>query len=158
MDANFQYVDGMFKTNTDLVTKCITGIPAEQWGLKPGDGSNHLLWVMGHLVWARGIVLKTLGTDVSLHWAPQFARGAKCEGVEQYPKPEDVCNAWTDFSARLATGLAEVSAEVLAKPHDKPTFDGKVGGFIAFLAFHEAYHVGQVSYLSKWLGHGQLIG
>jgi hypothetical protein len=52
----------------------------------------------------------------------------------------------------------DVPAEVLAKPHDKPTFDGKVGGFIAFLAFHEAYHAGQVSYLRKWLGHGQLTG
>jgi len=30
--------------------------------------------------------------------------------------------------------------------------------FVAFLAFHETYHVGQVSYLRKWLGYGQSVG
>jgi hypothetical protein len=158
MATGFHYIDGMFKTNTDLVNKATTGILPEQWLRKPGDSSNHLLWVMGHLVWARGAVLKTLGSDISIHWAPLFGRGAKLEDGQQYPTVEEVCNAWTDVSGRLATCLAEVPAEALDKPHDKPTFDGKVGGFVAFLAFHESYHVGQVSYLRKWLGHGQLVG
>jgi uncharacterized damage-inducible protein DinB len=158
MDAGFQLVDGMFKTSTDLVNKATAGIPPELWLRRPGDDSNHLMWVMGHLVWARGLILKTLGSDISIHWAPQFARGAKCEDGQQYPKVEEICSAWTDVSERLAKCLAQVPAEVLEKPHDKPTFDGKVGGFVAFLAFHESYHVGQVSYLRKWLGHGQVVG
>jgi uncharacterized damage-inducible protein DinB len=134
------------------------GIPAEQWLLKPGDSSNHLLWVMGHLIWARGNILKTLGQEGALVWAPQFARGSKCEDTGQYPQVDEVKAAWSDLSGRLATCLSEVPAEALEKPHDRPTFDGKVGGFIAFLALHESYHVGQVGYLRRWLGHGQLVG
>ena len=157
MDTGFHFVDGMFKANTDLVTKATEGIGAEQWFLKPCDASNHLMWVMGHLVWARGNLLKTLGSDGALPWAPQFARGTKPADILKFPEVEEVRKAWSDVSARLTTCLSEVPAEVLEKSHDKPTFDGKVGGFIAFLAFHETYHVGQVGYLRKWLGHTPLV-
>ena len=157
MEADLLYVDGMFKTNTGLVAKALEGIPVDQWLSKPGDRSNHLLWIMGHLVWSRGNVLRALGSSYSLTWAKHFARGTTVND-QLYPQVEEVRGAWSDVSERLAAALAEVSAEQLAKPHDKPTFDGKLGGFIAFLAFHETYHVGQVSYLRKWLGHGQAVG
>jgi uncharacterized damage-inducible protein DinB len=152
------YIDGMFKTNTGLVKKATEGIPAEQWLLKPGDTSNHLLWIMGHLVWSRGNILRTLGSSWELSWAKQFSRGATCGDPSEYPPMEEIRKAWVDVSDQLATCLATVPAELLEKPHDKPTYDGKVGGFVAFLAFHETYHVGQVAYLRKWLGHGQVVG
>ncbi len=152
------YIEGMYKTNTDLVTKATEVIPADQWLRKPGDGSNHLLWVMGHLVWARGNVVKTLGSPWSLDWAKPFARGAAGVDGAAYPSAEEVRKAWADVSSELPESLASASPELLDKPHDKPTFDGKLGGFIAFLAFHETYHVGQVGYLRKWLGFGSLVG
>ena len=158
MTGDFEYIGEMYKTNSGLVKKAFEGIPAEQWLLKPGDSSNHLMWVAGHLIWARGNILKTLSADGAPPWAPQFARGSTSEDAGKYPHVDEVRNAWSDLSDRLAVRLAEAPAEVLAKPHDKPTYDGKVSGYLAFLAFHETYHVGQISYLRKWLGHGQLVG
>jgi hypothetical protein len=29
---------------------------------------------------------------------------------------------------------------------------------VGFLAFHEAYHVGQAAYLRRWLGHDGPVG
>ncbi len=158
MDTDLRYVEGMFKNNTDLVTRALEGIPPEQWMRRPGDASNHLMWIVGHLIWARGALLRTLDSEWSLHWAKQFARGAKLEEVVQYPRVEEMRNTWSDSCQELAACLSKASPELLAKPHDQPTFDGKVAGYIAFLAFHETYHVGQISYLRKWLGHGQLSG
>ena len=158
MDTGLQNTIAMFKTNTDLVKKATGDIPADQWLRKPGDSSNHLLWVMGHLVWSRGNILRTLGEDWSLPWEKHFARGAALADESQYPNAEEIRQAWSDVTKRLAACLANVPAEVLEKPYDKPTFDGKLSGFVAFLAFHETYHVGQLSYLRKWLGHGQLVG
>ena len=43
-------------------------------------------------------------------------------------------------------------------PEGLPSFDKKVSGLVAFLAFHDAYHTGQVSFLRKWLGYGQTVG
>jgi hypothetical protein len=61
-------------------------------------------------------------------------------------------------------GFDEVLHRYLRDIHDleakagPPSFDGKVSGLVAFLAFHETYHVGQVSYLKKWLGCVQTVG
>lgn len=158
MESKFGYVEGMFKTNSDLVKKALDGIPAAQWVVKPSDCSNHLMWVAGHIIWARGNLLRTLGVDWRLSWAKQFGRGSQPEEIREYPLVDEVRKVWNDLSGQLAACLASVPAEALDKPHDKPTFDGKVGGFVAFLAFHETYHVGQVTYIRKWLGHGQLMG
>ncbi len=156
MDSVF--IDGMFKTNTGLVTKAIADVPADQWTKKPGQGSNHMLWVVGHVVWARGNVARTLGSTWSLSWAKLFARGAEAGDASNYPQVDEVRKAWTDVSTELATIFPKASEELLDQPYDKPMFDGKVGGFIAFLAFHETYHVGQLGYLRKWLGHSSLVG
>jgi uncharacterized damage-inducible protein DinB len=158
MDTDIRYVDGMFRTNTDLIKRASDGIRPEDWFAKPGDASNHLLWISGHLVACRGIALKALGSQWSVPWNALFVRGAKPVAQDQYPAVEEIRKAWDDASEQLAASLASAPAEALAKPHDKPSFDGTVAGFVAFLAFHETYHVGQLSYLRKWLGYGQLVG
>ncbi len=160
MDTDILYINGMFKTNTDLVKKATDGIRPEHWFLKPGDASNHLMWVAGHLVVSRGAVLKTLGSEWSAPWSSLFARGAKHAAQDQYPGIEEIRGTWNDVSNQLSAALASVPADVLAMaaPNGKPSFDGKVGGLVAFLAFHEIYHVGQVAYLRKWLGYGQTVG
>jgi uncharacterized damage-inducible protein DinB len=154
------YVDAIFKTNTDLMKKATEGINTDHWFLKPGEDSNHLMWVAGHLVGSRGSVLKALGCEWKTPWSSLFSRGAKQTTREQYPSVEEIRKAWSDVSDQLAAALASAPAEVLERPAPKgtPSFDGKVGGLVAFLAFHETYHVGQVSYLKKWLGYGQTVG
>jgi len=160
MDTNFGYISGTFKTNTDIVNRATEGILPEHWFIKPGEVSNHLMWVAGHLVASRGTVLKTLGSEWSAPWSSLFARGAKLVLPDQYPGIEEIRKAWKDVSEQLSGALAGVPAEALTKPapEGKPSFDGKVAGLVGFLAFHETYHVGQVGYLRKWLGYGQIVG
>jgi hypothetical protein len=160
METDFANIEGMFKTNTDIVKKAIDGILPEKWFLRPGDDSNHLMWVAGHLVVHRGAVLKSLGAEWETSWSSLFTRGAKLTAQEQYPAIEEIRCAWDEVSGRLVSSLAGASADALARPAPKgpPSFDGKISGLVAFLAFHETYHVGQVSYLRKWLGYGQSVG
>ena len=160
MDPSFVYVDGIFKTNTGLVKKATDDIRPEHWFLKPGDTSNHLLWLTGHLIGSRGGVLKALGSEWYTPWGSLFARGGTQVPPDQYPGVEEIRNAWNDVSARLSDALAVAPAEVLAQPapEGRRSFDGKVGGVVAFLAYHESYHMGQVAYLRKWLGYGQTVG
>jgi uncharacterized damage-inducible protein DinB len=160
MDTSLLYVDGIFKTNTGLVKKAIADVHPNHWFLKPGDSSNHLMWVTGHLIGSRGGVLKALGSEWSTPWGSLFARGGTHVPPEQYPGTEEIRNAWSAVSDQLAATLAEAPAAELAKPapDGRRSFDGNVGGLVAFLAFHETYHVGQLSYLRKWLGYGQTVG
>ncbi|HET6862073.1 MAG TPA: DinB family protein [Pyrinomonadaceae bacterium] len=160
MDTDFANIAGMYKTNTDIVGKTISEVSDERWFDKPGDDSNHLMWVVGHLVWSRWNVLKLLGQEWDIPAARLFERGATVANQDEYPTVEAMKTAWAGVSGKLAATLADASDETLSKsaPKGPPTFDGKLSGVVAFLAFHETYHVGQVSYLKKWLGYGQAVG
>ncbi len=102
MDNDLIHIKGMFKTNTDLVNKATAGICAEHWLLKPADSSNHLMWVAGHLVVSRGGILRLLGAEWTTPWDSLFARGAKVEMPERYPKVEEIRDAW-DSASKLST-------------------------------------------------------
>ena len=159
MESEFTNVKGMFKINTDLVNKAIADVAAEDWFRKPGDDSNHLMWVMGHLIVHRGRTLKLLGEQWDTSWASLFARGVQRVDDAEYPSSDEMRSAWNQVSADLSAALSNAPAEVLSQAAPKgPTFDGKLSGSVAFLAFHDAYHAGQVSYLRKWLGYGQTVG
>ena len=160
MDTNFANIEGMFKTNTDIVKKALDEVPPDRWFLKPGDDSNHLMWVAGHLVVHRGAVLKCLGENWQAPWSSLFMRGEKRRVDEEYPSIDEIKSAWQEVTKRLSASLIDPPAERLSQPAapGPPSFDGKIGGQVAFFAFHETYHVGQASYLRKWLGCGQSVG
>jgi hypothetical protein len=159
MESEFTNVKGMFKINTDIVNKAIADVASDDWFRKPGDDSNHLMWVMGHLIVHRGRTLKLLGEQWDTSWASLFARGAQRVDDAEYPSSEEMRSAWNQVSDELSAALNNAPAEVLSQEAPKgPTLDGKLSGSVAFLAFHDAYHAGQVSYLRKWLGYGQTVG
>jgi DinB superfamily len=160
METDINNTAGMFKFNTDIVNKAIDGVDPEHWFKNPGDDSNHLMWIMGHLVIHRGQTLKVLGVDWNTEWSPLFARGADRLDDTKYPSTEEMLAAWQQVSAELATALQQSPADVLEKdaPKGPPSFNGKVSGTVAFYAFHDTYHTGQISYLRKWLGYGKTIG
>ena len=160
METDFKNIVGMFRANTDIVNKAIAEVNPDHWFRKPGDDSNHLTWVLGHLIVHRGHTLKMLGVDWDNAWADLFARGSERVADAQYPTVEEMRNAWQDVSDKLSGALKTPQEDLMTKeaPKGPPSFDGKLSGTVAFFAFHDTYHVGQVSFLRKWLGYGQSVG
>ncbi|HEX6719848.1 MAG TPA: DinB family protein [Pyrinomonadaceae bacterium] len=160
METSFSNISGIYRANTDIITKAIADVKSDDWFRTPGDDSNHLMWLLGHVVVHRGVVLKTLGQQWNSSWASLFARGTERIADAEYPPVEDMRAAWQQVSDQLRTALRESSAEILDQPvpEGSMSFDKKVSGTVAFLAFHDAYHTGQVSFLRKWLGYGQTVG
>jgi hypothetical protein len=149
-----------YRMNGEMLAKSFAGLTPEEWLRRPGESSNHLLWIVGHVIWARAAVLGLLGVQWSKPWAPLFSRGAKLGDAAQYPSPEEMAAAWTEVSAALTSALEAVSSEALAAPAPPrvPNFDGTVGGTVGFLGLHESLHVGQAAYLRTWLGHEGVAG
>lgn len=160
METSFSNISGIYRADTDIINKAIGDVKPEDWFRKPGDDSNHLMWLLGHVVVHRGLVLKALGQDWKSSWAELFRRGSERVDDTEYPSVDEMKAAWQQVSDQLKTALRESPAELLAEPSAEglPSFDKKVGGTVAFLGFHDAYHTGQVSFLRKWLGYGQTVG
>jgi uncharacterized damage-inducible protein DinB len=149
-----------FKYNADFLKKNVDGLTDEEWVRCPEGCANHVLWIVGHVTWARSALLKRLGEDWSKPWMSVFGRGAKSDGPPAYPSPEETMLAWAESCARLSAAMESVSEEALAAPsiQGPPSADGKVSGVVNFLAYHETYHIGQASYLRSWLGHPGVMG
>jgi hypothetical protein len=148
-----------FRFNSEFLAKSYAGLTDEEWLRQPSATTNHILWIVGHVIWARASVLKMLGSPWTRPWLVLFGRGQKL-GAGEYPAPHELAEAWTEMSAALAAAFEAVTPEVLAAPAPEriPSFDGTLGGTIGFLAFHESTHVGQAAYLRKWLGYEGTMG
>jgi hypothetical protein len=155
MNTEFATIAHMFRTNAQAFDKTTQGVPAEKWLVQPGNNSNHLTWIAGHVVVHRALVAKILGLQWSAPWEKLFARGAKLVPPDQYPEPAELQRNFKEISDSLASALPGISEEILRKPVPKgqPSLDGSVGGSIALLCLHESIHVGQMAYLRKLLGY-----
>jgi uncharacterized damage-inducible protein DinB len=160
MPKDFAIITNMFGRNTSIFEKTVQGIHDAQWLVQPGEDSNHLMWIAGHVVVHRAIVPKVLGMEWSAPWQRLFARGARRVATEQYPPAAEIQGAWKEVSEKLTTALENAGEDALSQPaaQGMPSLDGTVGGTISFFCLHEIYHVGQMGYLRKWLGYGQVVG
>jgi uncharacterized damage-inducible protein DinB len=160
MHIDFSIITSMFNANADSFARAIENIPDDRWLTRPGNDSNHMTWIAGHMIVMRAIVPKIMGQQWSAPWEGLFARGAKLVAPEQYPAPAELQQAWHEVSKNLSASLAGASEDLLGRPVPKetPSLDGKIGGSIALLSLHETYHVGQMGYLRKLLGYGQAVG
>jgi hypothetical protein len=125
-----------------------------------GGRSNPMIWIAGHLTLSRCNLANLVGDAREAPWPHLFARGSKGGDLRQYPEISEILKAWSDLSDSLMSRLGVMSHEELSARVDReiPTTDGTVRGAVAFSAYHEAYHIGQMGYLRSWLGHGGLVG
>ncbi len=159
--ASIAYAADDYRFNDQFLTKAVNDLPAEDWLKRPNGTSNHIAWIVGHVIWARKAVLGRLGTEWSAPWLGLYSRGAKLDEAAAYPSSEALMDAWKEVGAALSAALENASDEMVGKPAappSPPTTDGNVSGVIRFLAYHESYHVGQVAYLRTWLGHKGIMG
>ncbi len=149
-----------YRMNTDMLTKMVTDLSPEEWLRHPDGTSNHVAWIVGHVIWTRGRLLARLGTEWSQPWLELFGRGAKCGDDVAYPSHDTLLDAWRASSSVLCNALENATDEFLAQPsvQGPPSSDGKQSGVVNFLAIHETYHLGQISYLRSWLGHKGTMG
>lgn len=148
-----------FRTSGDYIVRMVEDLSDEEWFKRPAENLNHMAWIVGHIIWARGAMVTHLGAEFTEPWLSKFARGEKLQLQSEYPSPADLKKGLRDVSTALSTAFDNVTPETLQKPVERiPTADGKISGMANFLALHDTYHVGQASYLRSWLGKPALMG
>jgi uncharacterized damage-inducible protein DinB len=162
--AELTVASQMFKWNKRYIVKSFDGLSADEWLARPCETSNSMLWIVGHIVWARTMALNRLGVpwagSNANPWLALFKRGSSREAIAEYPSHEVILEAWKEVDAALSAALETTTEATLAASagENSPSFDGTIGGLINFFAHHEAYHAGQAAYLRRCLGHEGIAG
>lgn len=141
-----------FKTTDGLIPLVAGDLSNEQatWQSRDRQGPS-ISWIMLHLLHYRHSIMKLLGAerpDPYKEIGTQTASDGK-----NYPPIEDLVTQWNQVQGQLHQVLEGVTDEDLQKPMPSgPHGERKVLDTIAFLTWHEAYHLGALGQLRKEQG------
>lgn len=159
MDAGVKALSEQFGVTTNLFAKAIAGLDGAALLTRVGPRSNPPIWIAGHLAQSRARIITVVGGRAELPWQGLFETGSVVRDPSAYPDAEGILDVWETLSAQLMESIATLTAGQLDAPPPPRVAspDGTLRGALALLAFHEGYHVGQLGFLRKWLGHSALL-
>jgi len=159
MHPSIGTVAEQFRITTNLFIKAMSGVDKDDAMRRPGPVSNPLLWLAGHVIHFRTRLLTLVGVPRDFPWGDIFDTGSRVGDASIYPSPEELVSAWEELSEVLVDRLAVLTEADLATPPTAkvPTIDATLRGAIGYFSLHEAYHVGQMGYVRKWLGMTPII-
>jgi uncharacterized damage-inducible protein DinB len=148
------------KLNAGLMKSTLDGLGERDLWTRQTDHNNPILWIFGHVVATRASLLHTLGEAFDTGWGKKFARGAPLLDKSEYPPIQEIQRVHHDVTERLKARFAALTDAELAGPPTAPELPGvkTLADQLAFFAFHESYHVGQMAYVRKGLGHSPVAG
>ncbi|HVO12040.1 MAG TPA: DinB family protein [Vicinamibacteria bacterium] len=150
----------ILQASDSMFCRALAGMTREQGLARLVGEVNPLLWTAAHVTTTRYGLAQLVGLDHPRPWGTQFTRGSEVGDPEAIPDAEETRAAWEALRAPLSTRLDQLTDPDLDAPSPRklPVEDASVLGAIAFLAYHEGYHVGQMALVRKALGLGGLVG
>ncbi|MCG6156811.1 DinB family protein [Rubinisphaera margarita] len=134
----------------------------EDWVRRPAPGTNHAMWIAGHLAVVDGrlsrFVSREYKCDLS-KYLPLFAKSTTpLDNLSDYPPIEEVRQLMRDMRAMFLRALEECPEErfVEPTPDGVPPFFKNVGHVFQMAAWHEGIHTGQLSTIHRILGNRPL--
>jgi len=143
--------------NSGTVKMIAEGFEPADWERLPSEsGGNTAHWILGHLVTARHSILRRLGAEEpAAEWEALFDMNAKPDSTEGYPSIAELLGEMEGTSAELVeriSGLAPAKAAEDYAEHAFPDGGKSLAEGLAFMHFHESYHVGQLGLLRRIAG------
>ena len=150
---NRELLLNQFQASHSILRRNLEGIRHEESLKAPRDGGNSLNWVLGHLVSTRNLVLDLLGQPSLI--TPDQTLAYRGEGGDpsRFLPLDELKLSLERSQEAIASGLKQQTSEGL----NAPAYGSTVGEMLAVLAFHEAYHGGQIGLLRRSLGHEGVI-
>jgi DinB superfamily len=160
MTSSLTPIAQLYGFNTGLFERALDGLDREQSLARPLPHGNSILWIAGHLASTRFGIARMLGREQPVPWGKVFHRGATADDAAALPELSIVLQGWRDISAVLVPRLLEITDAELEAPAPRAfSIDDKtLRGAVTFLAYHEGYHLGQISYVRRGFGLSGLMG
>jgi len=158
MEASVKPLLTQTRLNTRLFLNVLDGLDEEQAKHRASVETNNVLFTVCHMLDARYFLANLLGAGAECPYQELFDSARTCDDFKEYPPLDRLKSSWTEISAVLEDRMGRVGEEALnrAPPIEVPVDDGTVLGAVAFLAQHEAYHLGQLGFLRRYHGLGPM--
>ncbi len=143
---------GIFGTTDHIMSLVLDDLTEDQARERPrGEGGPSVSWVVGHLLHYRLVLLARFGVEQPNPYS-DFGQGSATDGAG-YPAIGELAAAWAAVAGPFGQAVGQLTDEQLDKKLDegwKP--DETLRDRIAFMAWHEGYHMGAIGQIRKSLG------
>lgn len=148
----------LLKFSRSTLMVLIDQIPEDKLCYQPFPGSNHALWILGHLtVDDNGYLTALAGkpSKIPAEWDQLFGMGSTpTSALSRYPPFNQLRDLSQQCREELIGWFQGMTDEKLAEPlpPEHGPFAANYGALISAIAWHEGIHEGQLTVVRKSLG------
>jgi uncharacterized damage-inducible protein DinB len=144
----------MARLHTRLFLNALDGVDDEAAALRPKGRTNNIGFVALHVLDARCWLAGFLGEPLSYPFDEALKDVDSVDDLETMPPIDDIRDAWREASRAFEALLDRIDADTLTGPSPMPfpIDDTTTLGGLVFLLHHEAFHVGQLALLRRYVG------
>ena len=146
----------LYKLDTKLVKKALEGVSDADLHKRINNSGTSLHWIAGHIVTSRVQVSKVIDAGAEFkYFEIFFANDQPLKDPSTYPPIAEVLKSFDSVSRKLIKRLGELKEKDLNKKGKNkwPQGGNTAKDGIAFMCWHEGWHLGQMNYLRKRLGY-----
>lgn len=142
---------GMFTFQEGIYHHALDNLKKEDALKRPTEHSNHINWLLGHILHCRFMLANMLGIKAENPFGNTYWTAIE---NKDYPGLNDLVTQFPGISSLLVERLAGMSNEQLDATPAKG--QPSLAEMVAFFIYHEAYHIGQIGYARKAIGLGAM--
>ncbi len=156
-----------FGTSRGVVLNLLNDLRDHPLVTVSGDGGNHALWILGHLVYIESFVVNTviLGHESGPHdsWRDRFGTGSRpVADAGVYPSFDSLLETWDEVRAFTLATLDRFCDDDLDKPapgcpEEHKAWFGTIGKAFGSQIMHPMMHYGQLADIRRSLGRDVLM-
>lgn len=144
----------LFAVGDSMLDRLVGDWSATDWLFRDSAGHD-ARWIVGHVAIQRRRVATWVRIPCTpVDWEGAFQRGSSSSAVPDHVAPRMLVTACHEAHAHMMLGWHTLTEAALEQPLGRNLPDGSstIGGAIRFLAWHEAYHLGQLGLLRRMIG------
>jgi len=154
MRPEMKSIISIYKTNSTLLTNSFAKVTEVDSLKRPNKRTNSMIFIALHVLDARCFILTQIGLKTKNPFGKYVDWAKTIDEIITYPKLKKVLSEWKRIDRILVEELNGINSRKLNSDQQFEFPDGKkIINMLAFLAAHESYHVGQISFIRKYLGY-----